>query len=88
MEELNNVIETIEVIEPVEILEEINNQEITGSYSKTVGIIALTAVVAAGIYGFKKFTDWRKSKNETEDMNVVFEEVIDETEIEDLEENI
>lgn len=68
MEELtNNVSENleVEVIEPVEVLEVIENEEIKKSSNKTVIGFAIGATITVGIYGVKKFIDWRKSKKKT-----------------------
>ena len=49
----------VEAIESTEVLDEVVNEK---SGNIAVIAVAIGVTVAAGIYGFKKFTNWRKNK--------------------------
>lgn len=92
MEELNN--QTIdntnmEVIDTVEVLET-NNEDLGQTNNTAIIVVALATAVGAGIYGFKKFKEWRKSKKETVTIiRTVDEEIVDvDTELNETENDI
>lgn len=85
-----NVVEEALVEAPVEILEEVQEETIEDDHNSFVIALALGAAVTAGIYGIKKFKDWRKSKKQTSEQTEVeetiieqeFVEMVDEVEVE------
>lgn len=88
MENLNTTIENINLEETQldEVLET-TVEEITESNNTALIALVITATIGAGIYGYRKFSKWRKSKKESIEEPVEYceEEQMD---IEESEDNI